>query len=507
MLGKNVTLVFGPPGTGKTTALIETVSKHLLAGVPLDKIAYVSFTRRAASEARERISKKHGISPVNLKWFRTLHSLAYKFLGIQRTEMMGPADYSRISTMIGQALTVKGVPVGLAEGATYGDKLLFYESQARVKGLTIRQLWQSLPPHEAVSEFDLLHTERVLARYKQSTTRLDFVDLINRFVEQGKSTPFEIVFIDEAQDLSPRQWDMVEIVCQGCQHAYVAGDDDQAIYQWAGADAAQMMKFRGWGEEIVLPVSYRVPARIKPVADQIIARITGGRVAKNWSANPDSIGSVTKIPMWHLLKCDQGSWMFLARNQYMLEDVVTWCQTEGYTYETTLDYGVVRTEMMQAFLTWRKLITGQSIFAEQALTFYDVLRRGQGYLHGSKAKIERQDQDTVFTLKELQKSYGLTLKETDTLDVVLPRATQVELGFFQGAKQNIPIRISTIHGVKGAEADNVVLFTDLSASTYQGFAANPDPEHRLWYVAVTRARCNLIVIEPKNHLLKYEIPI
>lgn len=507
MLGKNVTLVFGPPGTGKTTALIETVTKHLHAGTPLDKIAYVSFTRRAASEARERVCAKHGIAPTALKWFRTLHSMAYKLLGLRHTDVMGTADYVKISVMLGQALTVNALPTAIAEGATYGDKLLFYESQARIKGITIRALWQSLPPHEAIPEFDLLHTERILARYKKSVQRLDFVDMINHFVEQDNGANFEVMFVDEAQDLSPKQWDMVNIIARGCKHVYVAGDDDQAIYQWAGADASQMMNLRGWGEEIVLPLSYRVPVVVKPVADKIISRIQGNRVPKTWSAHPENLGKLAKIPVWHTLDCSQGSWMFLARTQYMLDDVVSWCQTQGYLYDAHGDYGPIREEMLRAFLTWRKLTSGEKVYGEQAMQLYDALRRGSGYAHGNKAKLAKQDLDKKFSLEELQSDFGLLLKSEDSIASALPRATPIEIRFFETAKGNTPIRISTIHGVKGAEADCVVLFTDMSASSYKGYVANPDPEHRLWYVGVTRARHTLLVVEAKNHLLKYEIPI
>lgn len=507
MLGKNLSLIFGPPGTGKTTTLVEIFSKHLLAGTPMDRMAYVSFTKRAATEAKERVAKKHGINPASLRWFRTLHSLAYQFLGIQRTEVMGPKDYARISLMMGQPLSIPGVPHAIADGATYGDKILFYESQARVKGLTLTQLWKSLPTHEAIALADMLHAEYVLMRYKKNTRKLDFIDLINRFVEVGKASAFDVVIVDEAQDLSPRQWDMVEIICKGCKNVYVAGDDDQAIFQWAGADAAQMLRLRGWGEEHILPVSYRVPPAIKGVADQIIARVTGARAQKVWSANPHTIGRLVKVPVWHNLDCSSGSWLFLARSQYMLEDIVWWCQNQGYLYESAVEFGPVRNETIRAFLAWRKLLAGGTVFADQALALYDSLRRGVGYTHGHKARVQRQPADTLFTLKDLQKNYGLMLKAGDPMELVLGRATPTEIAFFRSSKNNDPIRISTIHAVKGAEADHVVLLTDMSAATYQGFQVNPDPEHRLWYVAVTRAKQTLIVVEAKNHLLRYEIPV
>jgi len=58
------------------------------------------------------------------------------------------------------------------------------------------------------------------------------------------------------------------------------------------------------------------------------------------------------------------------------------------------------------------------------------------------------------------------------------------------------IHISTIHGIKGGEADNVALVTDISQRTFYSQEKNPDAEHRVWYVAATRAKQALHVIQP-----------
>ena len=47
---------------------------------------------------------------------------------------------------------------------------------------------------------------------------------------------FDVVFIDEAQDLSLMQWDMAKTIWDKSEDNYIAGDDDQAIFKWAGAD-------------------------------------------------------------------------------------------------------------------------------------------------------------------------------------------------------------------------------------------------------------------------------
>jgi superfamily I DNA/RNA helicase len=57
------------------------------------------------------------------------------------------------------------------------------------------------------------------------------------------------------------------------------------------------------------------------------------------------------------------------------------------------------------------------------------------------------------------------------------------------------IKVSTIHGVKGEECENVVLFTDLEKVVYDSALSNPDPEHRLFFVGVTRTKENLYIMQ------------
>ena len=60
------------------------------------------------------------------------------------------------------------------------------------------------------------------------------------------------------------------------------------------------------------------------------------------------------------------------------------------------------------------------------------------------------------------------------------------------------ISVSTIHGVKGNERENVVINTELSGAAYDEYQKNPDDTHRLFYVACTRTENNLFIIEPQR---------
>ena len=93
--------IFGPPGTGKTTTLLNMLDKALDSGVAPNSIAFLAFTRKAASEAKERASARFHLDPdKDLFYFRTLHSLALSASGIRTEQVMGREHYKELSDII-----------------------------------------------------------------------------------------------------------------------------------------------------------------------------------------------------------------------------------------------------------------------------------------------------------------------------------------------------------------------------------------------------------------------
>ena len=65
-----ITKIFGPPGTGKTTTLLDYVEKYINKGVPLSRIGYFAFTRKAANEAKQRmLERKPSLNKKDLSYF------------------------------------------------------------------------------------------------------------------------------------------------------------------------------------------------------------------------------------------------------------------------------------------------------------------------------------------------------------------------------------------------------------------------------------------------------
>ena len=77
--------------------------------------------------------------------------------------------------------------------------------------------------------------------FKKSKNLLDFTDMLDIFIKEETIPQLDIIFVDEAQDLTTKQWKVIERINEYCKFRYIAGDDDQAIYRWAGADVKRFL--------------------------------------------------------------------------------------------------------------------------------------------------------------------------------------------------------------------------------------------------------------------------
>ena len=276
--------IYGPPGTGKTTKLIDYVKTFYKLGTPLDKIGYFAFTTKAANEAIDRMldAYKH-LQRKDLKHFRTLHSLAFNRLGMKKSEVMQDEHYEDIGRKLGIEVTVYSNGQETTGFVDSNSEYFNLINAARIKEVSIEDEYNT-GMYSYELEKNLLHIlEGELNNYKDSFKLYDFTDMIEKFNVAKLCPKYDVVFVDEAQDLSPIQWKMVDILRENSKYVILAGDDDQAIYGWAGADVLKFIATQA-KKDIILPQSYRVPRSVQDIANKILDRIPEDRrVKKNWS--------------------------------------------------------------------------------------------------------------------------------------------------------------------------------------------------------------------------------
>ena len=492
------TIVLGPPGTGKTHTLLNKVDDYLKETDP-DKVGYFAFTKKAANEAKERAMNKFNLGEDDLPYFRTLHSLAFRRLGINKENVMQRRHYEDLGQKINLPLDYNDYDEEETGLFTTKSDYLRIINLAKLRNITIDQQF-NLGEHNQDVEYDKLNIiANELDRYKKEYNLIDFNDMILDFVKSDKSPKFDVVFIDEAQDLSRMQWDMVNHF--KTQDSFIAGDDDQAIFRWAGADVDRFITQTG--KMLNLTQSVRIPRKVHDFAMKIIERVSN-RIHKEWK--PKTVeGSVRIHESFEDVDLSTGDWMVLTRTRHMLDAIEETLKTRGLYFENKFKKSFEK-DIQDAAIDWHNLLRGQLLNSKQL----DNIAKYMGPNHWHKKKMKGMVKESFYGIDQLIKDYGLQMKldwfeafndcSTDRKEYIRAMRRNGE-----SLKDNPRIQLSTIHSVKGGEKQNVVLLTDLTHNTNKAYEKNPDDENRLFYVGATRTKENLHVIQPKDDYKSFQI--
>lgn len=281
--------IFGPPGTGKTTKLIEAVIDHLKSGGQPDRVAFLTFTNNAADVAKTRVLEASNkdlaelnLSKMSFTSFSTLHSLATRIGGLLGKKILDAEALRKFDPEIksesvwmklGDPSSVEDRPdhtplaiqsfararcIELAEAVSIGK---FNEIYKHSFNQSLQNYFLKYH-HEKVTSTALELIEKYLNyynRFKLKNNLADFDDVIyNAHTEAffPNIPSFELLIIDEAQDLSDLQWKFVHQLIKKASKVIVAGDDDQAIMVSFGASPDAFLKLKG--DIDVLKQSHRV---------------------------------------------------------------------------------------------------------------------------------------------------------------------------------------------------------------------------------------------------------
>lgn len=481
--------VFGPPGTGKTTFGLQFVEDQIAKGMDPSKIGYIAFTKRAAQEAKFRAETKFHLTKNDLLFFRTIHSFCFGQLGLTPQAMMQKNNWTELGDILGvetsggSRLTEESYILGMP----IGDRLFFLDNLARIRKTSLRHVYEETVDDDInYSQLDL--ASRTLIKYKQKHRLLDFTDILEVWLEKGECPHLEALFVDEAQDLSTLQWEVVQKIGKDVPLKYAAGDDDQAIYRWAGAAVEEFINLPG--AKTTLSHSYRLPKAVYTMAKEILSNISF-RESKAFTHN-ETEGYVDWHFSAHDLDLSSGDWLLLARNSYLLRGYEEICEQNGYPYESPTRKPL-QSSALRAVRDWTRLGRGETVTGDQLKN----VRRFHGF------KMKSIDDDRIYTLADLSVPYTPWY---EAFNRISPNLREYFLAARrQGETLSQPrIKINTIHGVKGGEADHVAIITDMAARSHRYMQMFPDDEHRVFYVALTRAKSGINLIQPQSRLF-YEI--
>jgi len=474
--------VIGPPGTGKTRRLLNEVQRYVDKGVQLKKIGYFAFTRKAAGEARDRFLKvKTELTKKDIKYFQTLHSLAFNTLGLKEENVMQDLNYKVIGETCGIQIKYASYEVNNWNGIFSSDsEYLSLINLARVRQISaMDQL--DLNEHLSKIERDKLDAiEKEITSYKDVYGLIDFTDMIQKFLDKDVTPDFDVIFVDEAQDLSLIQWSMINKIEKDTNcDVWVAGDDDQAIFGWAGADVDSFINYNA--EEIPLKNSERVPSTIQEIALNVINRIEENRIDKEYFPKSET-GEVFERYKLSDIDMSTGDWLILTRTKSLLKSVPTYLKKKGLFFNTAQGNSIGKS-LYEDIQNWSLL--------QKKITVPDI-------------QIQKIRERIVGPMNLSLKWYDAFNKLPDS------QITYMQLLLLNGENptEDARIKVSTIHGAKGGEATNVILFLNHTSNTLKGAKksmSKQDEEYRVWYVGITRSMKNLYLIKSQNKSKEFKI--
>ena len=452
-------VIFGAPGCGKTTYLMNVLEKELETFMP-QRVAFVSFTKKGAYEGLIRAREKFNLPESDFPYFRTLHSICFKELRVSTYDMLNRTDYKLFS----KAMNMNFVGYYSEEFYHNDDQYLYLYFLKQNNYEMYKKIRDSL-------DIDVRKLKHVALNYngfKEQFKKIDFNDLLVRALKQKITLDIDVAFIDEAQDLTTLQWQVCGQLFKNAKKVYIAGDDDQAIYEWTGADVNYFLGIEG--KRTILHKTWRLKKNLLDFSNAI-TKMIDHRVPKEIEA-VDEGGSITYHNSIEDFEFnDDETYYCLSRNNVYLKRYVAELKKQS-----------------KVFLAKGQLSVNQDILF--AINNYDKYIKDKLDLK-SKVRVEKLLRKDIKDHKHFRWFEALELKADDSFYYRQLIKNKVDL-------KNPKITISTIHGVKGGEADNVILFMDVTRTVYKQLYDIEDSELRCLYVACTRAKSNLHIIHSDN---------
>jgi DNA helicase-2/ATP-dependent DNA helicase PcrA len=570
-----VTRLFGGPGSGKTTALLDRVEELLAENddVTFRDVLVVSYTRAAANEVRDRLAERLDESPRALRGnVCTMHAKAYELLDLSRGDVVGETEKQEFCEEYGIEYEdeYEGSRRRSARSTTLGNKIIatsqwlqrtrrdvadWYDVPFKWDEETVRlppdvdenaqtgnkytPTWPSDDDRVSVPE-----TIRAWRQYKGEHGVVGFADMLERVKQRSLLPSVDYLVIDEFQDITTLQYDVYEEWRPHMRRVLIAGDDDQVVYAWQGADPDLLLD-EDVTDDNVLPNSYRLPSRILNVVNREVSHIDkrqekdlnprkeGGRV--EGVTNPSMIDLVRNVRRT-IEEDEEGSAMILFRARYQLFQFIDEFIDEGIPFTALTDQRMWTDRLTQYVRAIEALDEDEPVGGLQARRLADMLA-DSAFGTGERDELfdeldEREEAADVEGLEELSvepetiREYAPFVPDPRAAADMLRKVTNFQersveayfAGEYAGMDPN-RVRVGTIHSAKGREADHVFVATDLTEKVVEQMAATVDQqdrevpgvdeftkrtspvptltdnERRVFYVGMSRARERLVLME------------
>ena len=569
-----VVRLFGGPGSGKTTALLDRVEELIESeeDVEVRDILVVSYTRAAAAEIRERLAERLDTTPRALRGnVSTMHAKAYDLLNLSRSDVVGESDKEDFCEDFGIDFEdeYEGSRRRSARSTTLGNKVIatsqWLQRTCRDVGdwYDVPFQWDEeevrLPPEiddnaqtgnkytptwpSDDDRLDIPEAIRAWRNWKGTNDIVGFADMLERVKQRSLLPNVDYLVIDEFQDITTLQYQVYEEWRPHMERVLIAGDDDQVVYAWQGADPDLLLD-EEVDEDVILPNSYRLPSRILNAVNQEVSHI-GKRQEKDLEPRKEG-GTVEALRNRSMLDLAREvrrtvehtdeTVMVLFRARYQMFQFIDEFIDEGIPFSCLTDQRMWTDRLSQYVEGIESLAADEPMTGLQARRLADMLA-DSAFGTGERddffdALDEREEESGVDDLTnldidpEMVREFVPFAPEPPAAADMLRKVTSFQErsvdAYFNSKYRGMEpdrVRLGTIHSAKGREADHVIVGTDLTEKVVEQMAATveqtgtelpngeeftkhtspvptlTDNERRVFYVGMSRARERLVLLE------------
>ncbi|MCX7793248.1 MAG: ATP-dependent helicase [Thermodesulfovibrionales bacterium] len=473
-------LVVAGPGTGKTLTIVRRIAYLIAKGLSFEEICALTFTNRAASELKQRIRAFYG--GLNGLFAGTFHLLGLRLL----REFSGEDFY--IISREEQIELIKRI-----SGA--GKPSVILERISRVKNLVDK-------PDEKLKKIINDYYEILLEK-----KALDYDDLLIRAIELLSDPSFKsrysrtmrYLLVDEYQDINPLQLKMLKML--SVDKIFAVGDPDQSIYSFRGANVENFINFEKeypHAVKIVLDKNYR--------SQPFIVKASETFIENNKERIPRNIVSIKRegLPVKIVsLPDDRAEIDFIVKEiEKRMGGMSHYSLMKGMDVAERSDY--VFSDFAVLFRTNNQVLAMESELKKAGIPCYAM---GRTFIDSIKEIIlyleENKDKPLELLISELRKKYKII---NSLMADYIPSSTDDLISWLkltgpeEDRLQAEGVRLLTIHMSKGLEF-RVVFISGLEEGLIPIEPENLEEERRLLYVAMTRAKEELYLLQARRRKL------
>lgn len=270
-------IVLAGPGSGKTTVILERISRLIASGVRPSGIAAVTFTKSAAEDMKKsflasQISAPSSGAGISIS---TFHALFFGMLktstGLKSENLL---DETKRKDLIQHIL--KSLRLCRPDDSEYLNGMLAELSFVRNEMIDPSGHYPLNFPRES-----FLRVFHAYENWKEDNGRFDFDDMSYKchgILADEKTLEFwqrryEYLLIDEFQDINSIQYECVKLLAGTRGNLFAVGDDDQSIYRFRGSRPEFMLNFQNdfpGAKKVTLETNYRSTERIISFCGSII---------------------------------------------------------------------------------------------------------------------------------------------------------------------------------------------------------------------------------------------